>query len=197
MSHLGSTPHTPSRAHQDYCHAVSRKLFNDYHEKHGSNLVFATIHGSHLYGTYNKESDLDLYVVLENCSNKHKVNEDGYDITRFNLKKFLELVDQGSHQAVEALSSPYAVFNRDNHYYHMMRRLYPSAFNYLRKSLSAATSFKRSVTDDLVAQLSDNPFSNPELTPTHRKKLLHAARLENDAQTVLRSGFKSFTPVIL
>ena len=196
MSSLNLDPlYARAKTHEDFCHSISRHVFDYYHDIYGSKLIFATIHGSYLYGTNHALSDLDLYVIVEEGRNKQRVNADRSDTALFNLDTFLRLVNDGSHQAVEALCSPYAVFNEDNHYSHMVRRLQPPTANYMRKALSAATAFKRSVSDDLVAQLKEDPRTTPHLTTTHHKKLHHAARLEAGAETVLHGGFSDYSPV--
>lgn len=185
--------------HQQYCTAVSQDLFNHYTAQSNNphHVVFTTIHGSHLYNTHNNTSDLDCYVVLDTCKNKQKVNEHGYDVARFNVDTFLDLLNEGSHQAVEALFSPYAMWNTHHPYFHMLRHTTPSTFAFARKSLSAAEKFKRTVTDELVEQKLHNPLQPAQLTPGHEKKLLHAARLEHKTNQLLENGFSEYNPVFV
>jgi predicted nucleotidyltransferase len=185
--------------HQQYCSKVSKDLF-DYYTAQDNNphhVVFTTVHGSHLYNTHNNTSDLDCYVVLDQCKNNQKVNEQGYDVARFNLKMFLSLLNEGSHQAAEALFSPYAVWNTQHPYFHMLKHTRPSVFAFARKSLSAAKKFKLTVTDELVEQKLHNPLHPAQLTPNHEKKLLHAARLEHKTNELLKNGFSTYSPVFV
>ena len=69
-----------------------------------------TIHGSHLYGTNHAGSDVDWYEIwLTGKNNQAVVN--GVDTTKVNLETFVRLIDKGVPQAIEALFSPYSVYN--------------------------------------------------------------------------------------
>lgn len=152
MSSLNLDPlYAQAKTHHEFCHSVSRHVFDYYHDIYGSKLIFATIHGSHLYGTHHALSDLDLYVIIEDGHNKQSVNADRSDTAIFNLNTFLRSINKGTHQAVEALCSPYTVFNKDNHYSHMVRHLQPPTSYYVHKAVSAATALKDSVSNDLAA----------------------------------------------
>lgn len=80
-----------------------------------TNLIFETIHGSHLYGLANESSDRDVFFVTDARSSKsrHSFNEPlGLDQVRVGLGTFLRRVQEGSHQSVEALFSPYKVWHQ-------------------------------------------------------------------------------------
>lgn len=70
--------------------------------------VLRTIHGSHLYGLAHSGSDHDEYIVyLDSMKARQRVNHDeGTDTVRMGLPQFIQRVEAGSHQSVEALFSP-------------------------------------------------------------------------------------------
>lgn len=188
----------------EYCHEVSSALFEQASAHYSTvnpdgtvtnPVLFATVHGSYLYGTAHQNSDLDCYVVVDGVKNKQSVNDAGVDVQRFSTAKFLELVGAGSHQAVEALYSPYAVLNSDHPYYAMIQRLQPSVFRFLRKSLSAATSFRYRVAEAVDALHPPHVPEDAVLDATQHKQLRHAHRLEDGALTVLHGGFAAYNPV--
>ena len=150
-----------------FCHEASQWAY-DHYTNLGYNVLFATVHGSYLYGTAHENSDLDFYVVVQEGKNSQKVYDDGTDVLRVSLEKFLSLVNTGSHQAVEALYSPYKVVNPDNPYSHLVTALRPSRSAFMRKSLSAASSFRHRL---------------EETTDTKKaeKYARHARRLEKSA----------------
>lgn len=150
-----------------FCHEASQWAY-DHYTNLGYNVLFATVHGSYLYGTAHENSDLDFYVVVQEGKNSQKVYDDGTDVLRVSLEKFLSLVNAGSHQAVEALYSPYKVVNPDNPYSHLVTALRPSRSAFMRKSLSAASSFRHRL---------------EETTDTKKaeKYARHARRLEKSA----------------
>lgn len=74
------------------------------------NVLFKTIHGSHLYGLNHAGSDKDYYtVVIGNSSRANRKTRqtivDGVDSLRVSLNHFMELAQSGSHQALEAMFS--------------------------------------------------------------------------------------------
>lgn len=70
-------------------------------------LIFETVHGSHLYGLARAESDLDLYKVYEGNGTKLRQSvQAGVDVVRGDLQAFLDRGLSGSHQSLEALFSP-------------------------------------------------------------------------------------------
>ena len=191
-------------SYTEYCRRVSIALFEQASQHYSvtnsdgtvyNPVLFATVHGSYLYGTAHAGSDLDCYLVVDGVKNKQSVNDAGVDTARFSTHKFLELVHAGSHQAVEALYSPYAVFNSRHPYYEMVQRLQPSVFNFMRKSMSAATSFSYRVAEELGVDHPDMIPDNAALDYAQRKRLRHAKRLEAGVNTVLRGGFQPYSPV--
>jgi hypothetical protein len=76
-------------------------------------IIFTTIHGSHLYGMAGPNSDMDTYVVTNsNARAKQKVFG-GEDSVRIGWKHFVEYAFSGSHQSLEAMFSPRKVWNPD------------------------------------------------------------------------------------
>ena len=84
----------------------------------GYPVVLATVHGSHLYGTYHEGSDLDLYAVVTGTLGAHgprprglHVVADGLDVTVLELDTHLASLNSGAHQALEAHGSPWLVLD--------------------------------------------------------------------------------------
>lgn len=71
-----------------------------------SELIFSTVHGSHLYGLAHAGSDRDVYYVYEGKGrNLHHSKDGDHDSVRGTLDAFLQRAYTGSHQSVEALFS--------------------------------------------------------------------------------------------
>jgi hypothetical protein len=86
--------------------------------------IFSTVHGSHLYGMPNDTSDRDIFVVTDSPKPRarHTFNQvEGIDTVRMGFDTFIRYVFEGSHQAVEALFSPYKVWNEDSPYSVMLQ----------------------------------------------------------------------------
>lgn len=77
-----------------------------------TDLIFSTVHGSHLYGLAHEGSDRDTFIVTTSSANKarQRVSANGIDQVSVGLDLFLARVFDGSHQSVEALFSPYKVW---------------------------------------------------------------------------------------
>lgn len=76
------------------------------------NVLFQTIHGSHLYGLNHAGSDEDYYTIVasdqRSSSNNQKTKQtikDGIDSVQVSLNHFMLLAQNGSHQALEAMFS--------------------------------------------------------------------------------------------
>lgn len=70
-------------------------------------LIFETIHGSHLYGLAHGGSDSDIYRVYEGDGRDLRQTVVGdVDTVRGDLEAFLLRARSGSHQSLEALFSP-------------------------------------------------------------------------------------------
>lgn len=71
-----------------------------------SNLIFATPHGSVLYGLNHQHSDRDMMYVYSTGQRAHqRVNGDD-DFVTVGLGYFLDLAQGGAHQYLESLFSP-------------------------------------------------------------------------------------------
>lgn len=74
-------------------------------------VIFTTVHGSHLYGLAHEGSDKDFYVVYEGAdANLKQSVESGIDIVRGDIGAFLTRALSGSHQSVEAIFSKQKVY---------------------------------------------------------------------------------------
>ena len=187
--------HTHDAAYVLRCQKLSRYAFDTAYAQYGDDVLMATVHGSWLYGTAHEHSDTDLYVVVDNVRTKQHVNPDGLDVMRINTAAYFEQLSHGAHQAVEAHYSPYRVINTNHPWARMLMHTVPSARDFVRKSLSASTAFRRRVADELVEQRLAEPSVTVELTPAHNKAVGHAARLEAAASHVMHAGFAEYIPV--
>lgn len=82
-----------------------------------TNVILRTVHGSHLYGLANKNSDKDIYEVIETTRTARKRNikqtiEGKTDKTVVDLSTFMVMVDNCVPQALEALWSPVAEIDK-------------------------------------------------------------------------------------
>lgn len=91
-----------------------------------TDIIFSTIHGSHLYGLANEGSDVDEFIVTNSIrpNAKHSVRADGVDQAVLGLDVFLRRIQEGSHQSVEALFSPYKDWNPEYQYLEPMLESY-------------------------------------------------------------------------
>lgn len=69
-------------------------------------LIFRTVHGSHLYGLAHEDSDRDVYEVYEGSDTglRHSISGE-VDTVRGSLHAFISRAETGSHQSCEALFS--------------------------------------------------------------------------------------------
>ena len=73
-----------------------------------SNVIFATVHGSRLYGLSHDNSDEDYFIVTDSKRSKAKHSiHNGVDMCEVGIDAFLERALSGSHQSVEAMFSPF------------------------------------------------------------------------------------------
>lgn len=74
-------------------------------------VIFSTIHGSRLYGLDHAGSDHDDFIVTTSDREKarHRHTED-YDVVTVGWNSFLNKAILGSHQSLEALFSPFQVW---------------------------------------------------------------------------------------
>lgn len=153
---------------EDFCYEISEWLVNNLDRE---DIIFGTIHGSYLYGTAHENSDVDLFAVVENGKNKNKV-VNGQDVQIMNLKTFTRLVDTGAHQAIEALYSPYKVYNEETHYQSFIESMRPSPYQFVKKCRSAGAAFKEKGEKE-----------------NNKKQLRHAVRLEESGQAMMNGTY--------
>ena len=128
-------------------------------------FILRTIHGSHLYGTNHAGSDVDWYEIwLTGKNNQAVVN--GVDTTKVNLETFVRLIDKGVPQAIEALFSPYSVYNVE--WRPFLSALQPNVAN-------ARHTYRRTIKSQFLAG-----------TP---KKIKHAIRLSWNIMELETSGW--------
>lgn len=158
----------------DFCYKASQWIYDLYQDR-GYEVIFATVHGSYLYGTAHSKSDVDFYVVVKEGKGKQKKYKDNSDVILIDLNHFLKRINEGSHQSVEALYSPYAIWNEGSYYTPMLKRIHPSYTSFARKCLSASTSFKKRVENG----------EKGDITKMSR----HARRLEESATSMLEGRY--------
>lgn len=81
-----------------------------------SELIFSTVHGSHLYGLAHEKSDRDVYYVYDGKGTSNKLRQTmkgDDDSVRGTLDAFLNRAIAGSHQSVEALFSNKKIWYND------------------------------------------------------------------------------------
>lgn len=80
-----------------------------------SEIIFTTIHGSHLYGLAGPFSDLDTYTVTTSSGRAKQKVRGNLDTTVIGWDAFMEYAFTGSHQSVEALFSPAKEWHSHRH----------------------------------------------------------------------------------
>lgn len=70
-------------------------------------VIFSTIHGSHLYGLNHPGSDIDTFTVTTSSRGARQVVAGNRDSVMIGFDAFIEYAFSGSHQSCEALFSPY------------------------------------------------------------------------------------------
>lgn len=98
----------------DFCDAMSKWILNN---SGYPGVVFATIHGSFLYGTAKEDSDVNTFVVYTDdeaiVQADTPEDEMELEVIAIPLVDFAKGLAEGKIQYVEALYSPYAVFSDD------------------------------------------------------------------------------------
>lgn len=91
-------------------------------------VIFSTVHGSHLYGLAGPNSDVDSFTVTTSDARHARQNKIGEaDSTFIGWDTWLEYVFSGSHQSVEALFSRRKVWTDDD-----VRRAYEPMLDGMR-----------------------------------------------------------------
>lgn len=139
-----------------------------------SMIILSTIHGSHLYGLANENSDIDNYVVVSNNYYNMKPIQtivDNNDITVIGLKYFMQQIYKGVPQSLEALYSPKTVVDK------MLFR-----HSYYCNSSEVVNTYLRTI----------KSFSLDERHPYKYNR--HALRLTYNLNDIIMYG--RFTPVL-
>lgn len=138
-----------------------------------SEVIFTTIHGSHLYGLNTPFSDVDTFTVTTSDSRaRQKVTPDRDSVT-IGWDAFLRYAFSGSHQSVEALFSPYKEWHSHHELRHYLDGMRVTGGDALAKYRRTIKSFAYS--DDM-------------------KKRRHACRLWLNMQGLRYEG--RFNPVM-
>lgn len=112
-------------------------------------IILRTIHGSHLYGLAHKDSDLDVYTVVNNRHLRRRAHQKiagENDSFVIDLTYFMHLVESGVPQAAEALFSPIADIDKLGPfrlYYKLNTAKAANTYRRTIKSFYAAGDFKR------------------------------------------------------
>lgn len=109
------------------------------------------MHGSRLYGLDHANSDEDYYVVTEYGPAKQKVTQEADGTTAdffvIGLDSFLQKVEKGTHQAIEALHSDIAKYKPEwETYFRNMRTYSPlieETYDRTIRHLAAGDTFKK------------------------------------------------------
>lgn len=176
-----------------------------YHRDIYFNIVFMTIHGSHLYGFETDDSDIDLYIVVDfpqpEYSHLNKTYTKQFmvekysgvadlDITVVGLNRWWQLVNEGAHQACEAFMSPYSYVSEHYLPYHAGFRL-PT-----QKVINRFISTVKHFTYSGFGMSKNSPYDDLNKVEYKRnvKHLRHAARLATHISELRNVG--SFTPAV-
>jgi hypothetical protein len=184
-------------------HLVEQRL---YHRDINFNVVFMTVHGSHLYGFETENSDLDIYMVIDFYQPEYSHLNKKYvkqfiienfkdtvdlDITVIGLNRWLQLVNEGAHQACEAFMSPYAYISE---YYMPYRTGFTlPAQTVINRFMSTVEHFTLSGFN-VPKNINAENFIEPPKNKRHVKQLRHAARLATHIADLRTSG--SFIPTV-
>lgn len=165
-------------------------------------IIFRTVHGSHLYGLAHAKSDYDTYEVFIGTPDgektarwgmdsqrtkeyaKQSVDAQKNDVTSVHLSRFLDMLSLGTPLATEALFSPYAEIADE----------YKAFFSALRVSSREARISYRDIILSFAFDLGGRrtkSFNTPE---NHFKCARHALRLALNLNDLVRSG--QFSPVL-
>lgn len=112
-------------------------------------IIFETVHGSHLYGMATPMSDHDTYVVTTSSNRASQKVSGDVDRTTIGWSTFLLYAQTGSHQTVEALFSEEKVWHSQRElepYLSSMRVVGRSVFEKYTRTIQKfahADDFKR------------------------------------------------------
>ena len=154
-------------------------------------VIFTTIHGSHLYGLATPFSDVDTFTVTTSHNTRaHQRVRGNDDQTTMGLDTFLEYAYTGSHQSVEALFSPFKVWHSHEYLAPMLDGMRVGGPDVLAKYQRTVTKFAHA--DDfkrrrhacrlwlnMQALRSDGRFS-PRMTPAEISWATEVATSDTD-----------------
>lgn len=167
-----------------------RAFYN--YEEYAETTVLRTIHGSHLYGLANEHSDNDNYEVflggygtMKRYAEQH-VDEHGEDLIVIHLDRFIQNVNRGAPQALEALFSTEAYI--DPRYAPLLQALRPSRYATYDRYRRTALNFGLSHGGRSAARASrDSDYDRFKLAR-------HALRLTLNLNDFMLHGF--FNPTL-
>ena len=165
------------------------------------NPILYTMHGSHLYGLAHEHSDRDTYHVVL-CDDKRYTShmiDDVSDSTVIHLDRFVQQVNKGVPQALEALYSRSAAHNTA--YLPYLRALRPNRYavadTYWRTALNFAVGDFKQMRHAMRLVLNLHDFMrygsfNPQLTPAEVTFVNRYARLDAQAFHVELQSFLEY-----
>ena len=190
------TPYKPKTiSFTDYCAEITNCVFDQAVAQLGDSVLFATVHGSYLYGTATSSSDVDVYLVADDVPTRQQLDECGVDVITVSTAEYFQQLQRGSVQATEAHYSPYTRFNPAHAYAQLMRHTVPNARGFINNTLGIARRDRDNVMGDLVEQKQRTPLLPATMSHDIDKVITRAARCEANAHHVLRYGFHEFSPV--
>lgn len=162
--------------------------------QYNSDVIFAVLYGSHVYGTSTPDSDYDLYVVLKDTYNiivqadtlPFDIKSIGHiDITLVSEKYFLNALKENDVKAMEAIFVPprYVVFGDQSLYRSQFECYHP----YLRNTYGKVC---RNAWDRGSKKLTKE--TDPNEIKIGKKSLYHAIRLFICADQLYTNGEISF-----
>lgn len=151
------------------------------------NPILYTMHGSHLYGLAHEHSDWDTYrvVLCDDMRYTSHMVDDVSDSTVIHLDRFVQQVNKGVPQALEALYSRSATHNTA--YLPYLRSLRPDPYTvadtYWRTALNFAVGDFKQMRHAMRLVLNLHDFMrygsfNPQLTPAEVTFVNRYARLD-------------------
>lgn len=110
-------------------------------------IIFTTIHGSHLYGLNHPHSDLDTFTVTTSNRGARQVVAGNSDSVTIGWDAFIAYAFSGSHQSCEALFSPYKEWHSHKELRHYLEGMRVMGGDVLAKYRRTIKSF--SFSDDM------------------------------------------------
>jgi len=113
-------------------------------------IILETLIGSRLYGTFHKNSDYDVLRVIKNTKTGQSIvgikDSNGVirieDVITLSLNDFLQGIESGTHQCLEALHSPIKTVLHPA-YAPMLSNIHPNLANMVQTYVGAITQMGR------------------------------------------------------